>query len=276
MGNPESIGDTETDGTRERLSWRTLSSFRVLKTLGRLGWLIGAVIVLATIVLSWYASTLTFSDAPDPDYLFSRTLLTGLSLMAIGATMYAVSMRRTRTAVGQHARKSLIVFSLAAVTVLTSAYLFNPLLSPVAFLRDSDLDGVQDYDDDYPYDNSRIDYPWVDRSIITTFSVSNDEWILSIGDGAESFWLDATAIEILNPDNTTGFARTVLFDMSQESMTEGIQYFNKGETDRLDMGDSFRIDRGLYGPGSKFLIWGYTGGYPAWGCYSLSLLYLPV
>lgn len=278
MEIPEPSGDAKADDIKERMSWRALLSVGVLKRIGGLGWLSGLVIVIVAIVLSWYISMLTFSDAPDPDYLFSLTLLAGLSLMTIGAIMYIESMRRTRVAVGQHARKSLTVLSLAAATVLISAYLFNPLLSPVAFLHDSDLDGIQDYDDDYPHDGSRIDYPWVSwgSSIVTGVSVSGDEWSLSIYKGGNSFWLDATAIEILNPDNTTSFARTILADMSAELVTEGVQYFNNGEIDQLDGGDFFHIDGGLYSPGSKFLIWGYTGGYPGWECYSSSLLYLPV
>jgi hypothetical protein len=274
--NPAPIRDAEADDTRVRMSWRALLSARVLKIIGRFAWLIGLIVVIAAIALSWYASMTAFSDAPDPDHLFSLTLLAGLSLMAIGATIYAASMRRTRTAIGHHARKPLIVFSLAAVTVLISVYLFNPLLSPVAFLRDSDLDGVQDYDDEYPHDSSRIDYPWVSWGIVIYCSVSNDEWNLSILEGVHSFWLDATAIEILNPDNTTGFERTILSDMSEEMATGGIQYFNNGDVDQLDRWDFFHIDRNSYGPGSKFLIWGYTGGYPGWECYSRDQLSLPV
>ncbi len=223
----------------------------------KVSWLMGSAIIAISISLSYFFSLGSYSDAPNHDLLFSIPIIVGLLLMGIGAVLYSVwSGPRAMVRVpGIH--RSTVVLALAVMTVVVSVYVANPLISPVAFLRDSDLDGVQDYCDDYPHNHSRIDYPWVSFGIRIGLSYTQDECNVTIGYGAESFWLDAVAIEVLNKDNATGLARTLLADLDDKTVTESVQYFNTPRFDRLDMGDHFLIGRHTFG-GGTLVFWAFS------------------
>jgi len=233
----------------------------------KVSWLTGLVIVALSIVLSYFFSMGSYTDAPNHDLLFSLPLLAGLLLMVVGAVLYALWTSQRPKPGARRVNRSAVVTSLALATVILGVYLVNPLLSPVAFLHDSDLDGVQDYSDDYPQNHSRIDHPYVSFWMHTSHSFTHDECNVTVGRGGYSFWLDATAIEVLKKDNTTYLERTLLEDLGEETAAEGVRYFNMPRTDCLDEGDYFLIDRAVLGDGFRLLIWGLTDY--GWQCFQI-------
>ncbi len=181
--------------------------------------------------------------------------------MAMGALLFALSSVGGQTTTGRTADRFRVVIVLAAITVIVGAYLVNPLISPVAFLRDSDLDTAQDYNDAFPHDRSRMDHPWIWFTAVYAHSVHTATgWNVTIGSGVNSCWLDETGIKVLNPDNSTALELTLLQNLVGGTV-DGVRYSNLHKTDRMDEGDCFLLDSSRFVDGSRVQIWANTYGW---------------
>jgi len=224
-------------------------------------WAGGIASVSVSIALPAIFSSGSITDAPNHDFLLSVPILIGVLFMSIGGSLFALSVYGGKQTTGGLAGRSRTIVVLAVVTIVVGAYLVNPLLSPVAFLRDSDLDGAQDYNDAFPHDRSRMDHPYASHAAVYAHSSHTDTgWSVTIGSGVFSCWLEETGIKVLNPDNSTALELTLLQDLSNEA-ADGVRYFNLHETDRMDEGDFFLLDASAFVDGSKVQIWANTDGW---------------
>jgi len=217
----------------------------------------GLTIIAACIALSLVANAGSVTDVPNHDIIFPLPLMAGSALLAVGLIMIVLGHPMRKAARPRRAQASLSVVMIVA-TLIVCGYVLNPMISPIAYLRDSDLDGVQDYSDVYPDNHFRVDYPWVSFWMHTQLSYTNDEWKVLIGRGGYSCWPDATAIRMMRSDNSTGLEQTLLEDLSETSEAGGIRYYNVAKLDRLDEGDYFLIDRQEYTTGSRIIIMGFS------------------
>lgn len=234
----------------------------------------GLVIVSASVVLSVYVSSLRFIDGgPRHDALYSIPILAGLTIFIVGA-----ALRGSRDIIWSreiHAR--LGPFAPATVAMLTGAlvgfYALNPLVSPIGFFHDSDLDYVQDYSDDYPLNCSRVDYPWAAGAVnVGVLYYSNNDCVIGPYSEIYSFWLDAVAIEVTDENDTALIERTSLQDLGEEVEAEGVSYVNTALTDRLDAGDCFLLEGDTLGEGTRFMLWIYDG---SWWCCATVIVTTP-
>jgi len=224
-------------------------------------WIVLVIAGLSTIVacaaLSVAANAGSATDVPNHDIVFSLPIMGGSALLAVGIIMIVLGLPSAKAA---KSRRKMATLSVAVIlaTLVICGYILNPLISPVAILRDSDLDGVTDNSDFYPKNHSRIDHPWVSFWLHTSVSHTNDEWNVLVGEGGYSCWLDATAIQVWLPDNSTALERTLLTQMSEDIPQAGVRYYNTAKLDRLDEGDYFLIDNQVYADGCLIAIKGLS------------------
>ena len=128
---------------------------------------IGLVVIAVAVVLSALFSDSGGTDAPNHTTLFSLPLILGAVVLATGVVVLTMT-RLVPKDTEQRNRVSFLSGALLLTTLVICGYIMNPLVSPVTFLRDSDLDGVQDYSDDYPNNRSRVDRPWVSFMMYTS------------------------------------------------------------------------------------------------------------
>ena len=228
---------------------------------GRRKWIalmiLGLVVIVASIAASVVISGTGGTDAPGHDRLFPLPLLVGSAAFAAGAVILAMG-RLVPKAIKQRKRAAMLSGALLLTTLIICGYILNPLISPISILRDSDLDGVQDYSDDYPNNHSRVDRPWIYFMMYTHVSYGNEEWNVSVGRNGYSCWLDAISIEIRDPDSGLALGQTLLTQLSGDTQVDGVRYYNTAKHDRLDEGDYFMIDRHEYTEGSRIIILGAT------------------
>jgi hypothetical protein len=177
-----------------------------------------------------------------------RLTLVGMLLIILGFGIFAyLAYGRIRTSIDGAALFASTTVFLVLFIVIT-AIVFNPMISPYDFIRDSDGDGYTDDIDDYPHDKRRymptvlqVEITWENTSTNYTATIAAVYYIL---DG----WPTDTAImqlSIIRAPNYFSVMRTEEVGTLSEiegSWVDGIMYEDEVPLGLLGVNDSFSFD----------------------------------
>ena len=225
---------------------------------GRRPSVIATVLILAgAIVLfcSWFFFLSVGSGNP---YMGSSTVLfewhiglIGMVLVTIGLGLITYSSRRK----SKMDRKAMPQFMSAAVffilSVLITVVVFNPLISPYGFIRDSDLDGYTDDMDSFPHDKDRympvvldIEVAWENTS---TNYIARVSGVYVIFDGETT---DTSVMRLVIrwlPDyynvNSEDYGTLQSLD---GTWTDGVRYQDNAPLGLFGLNDVFSFDTGVF------------------------------
>ena len=216
--------------------------------------LLGIIIIALGMFLTWMYSSSTATDGPNNDVTAWILLIPGSILICLGTgSRFLIAWRGTSDADGRSGRIN-SAFGVFIAALFIFGYLLNPLLSPIPTFHDSDIDSVPDYSDDYPFNASRQNYPWVSFGPQFALSSTENDWRVTLAGGCYDCWIDAVFVKILHWNNATGLEPIAILHLNSTSYISGVKFFNQGDLDVFDAGDFFAISQPYYTDGFRITL----------------------
>jgi len=214
-------------------------------------------IIAGAIVLfcSWFFFAIVGCADPWPGCrytLFDWHLgLVGMVLITLGLGLFAYSVRQKAKLDKEKIPLSISAFVFFALFVLITVIVFNPLISPYDFIRDSDLDGYADDHDSFPHDKDRymptyleIELTWENTTTNYTARISSVYFVL---DGEPT---DTSVMRLVIrwlPDyiitHTEEFG--ILEDLNGR-WVRGVRYQDNSPIGLFGLDDTFSFDIGVF------------------------------
>jgi len=132
-------------------------------------------------------------------------------------------------------------------------FVLNPVISPISAIRDSDLDGVSDLWDSYPYDSRYNGDFFGPRPYIHTIAEDSEDyctWRVLSADG-EMYHLSNLAVHISDMHGVTKVHDSLL----NASGKNGFSFAQAKSSDQLSVGDYFSLLKSIYAAGTHFMIY---------------------
>lgn len=225
---------------------------------GKRAWVLGVVLIVAgaTILFcSWFFFIGVGCGDPWPGCRYVpfdwHVGLVGMILITFGLGSFAYSARlkmktdRGETPMFVSAIAMFILFVLITVTV------YNPLISPYDFIRDSDHDGYTDDIDSFPHDKDRYMPTYLDVTIswenTTTDYVARISSVYAYLDG-EPTDTSVMRLEIRwLPDYYNAYSEEIgtLKDI-ENTAVNGIRYQDNAPIGLFGLDDTFSFDKGEF------------------------------
>lgn len=216
----------------------------------------------------WWSTTLTFG-CPDPGICHATPVnslgVAGMALLALGVGLFTFAA--WLMARGNPDFKALFYFvSINLVVVLVVfAVVFNPLSSPIDYIRDSDLDGTTDDHDFYPNDKD-WDHPTVLQLEIAWANTSTN-WTVHVKDVYVLWWGGPPALTEDHILVVTKYASTSHpYDVEIGTLEEvnntwekGVQFLDGRPYGLLSANDTFILDCRLYLRGTDVTVFDSAG-----------------
>jgi len=228
-----------------------------LLTYGIILSIIGSILLIISIILSYMFSNLGVTDGPNHAHVLWFILLPGLKLTIIGAALMLLTERRRINYGNVKSARYKAAVALFITVFMLSVFFLNPFLSPIPFFNDTDLDGIPNFSDDFPYAASRQDFPWISFGGRGDLSASQDNWMITISWGFADCWTDYTYVRVLGWDNSSVLGRTSLNSLNGGNSQNGVFYNDENNNGMLDEGDTFLLDRTIFPNGYRMTIFGY-------------------
>ena len=177
--------------------------------------------------------------------------LIGMAIATVGVWLTAYSaylkMRENREAMPKFV--STTAFAILMMIILLTV--FNPLISPYDFIRDSDLDGYHDDIDNYPHDKSRHMVTWIQLEISWQNTSTNynamiaDVWVIIQGEELSTSILELEINWL--PHYITAYDEEIgnLAEINSQ-WVKGVRYDDNSPVGIFGTADTFSFDRGVF------------------------------
>jgi len=220
-------------------------------------WVIGLILVAVGAVvlfLSWFLFTGYGCADPWPGchttYAWQWGFIgTVIATVGIWLIAYSAHLKTREDRGAMPLFVSMTAFAVLAMIILVTV--FNPLISPYDFIRDSDLDGYHDDIDDYPHDKSRhmvtwlqLDIAWENTSTNYTARIA-DVWVIIQGEELSTSILELGVNWL--PHYMTAYDEKIgnLAEMNGQ-WVNGVKYVDNSPVGIFGTGDIFSFDVGVF------------------------------
>lgn len=149
---------------------------------------------------------------------------------------------------------------LILIIILITAIIFNPLLSPVDGIHDSDLDGYADSIDVVPFDPRFWSGEDTGISFILEQSENTTDWLIVISEiqSSRQVFVNEVFVWARSFINDVFLPPTPLSEMSS-SHYMGVHFNDSPPIDYLNIGDQISLDKSVYGKSSMVQLKDSTG-----------------
>jgi hypothetical protein len=152
---------------------------------------------------------------------------------------------------------------LMVIIILVAVIVFNPSISPIQGIHDSDLDGYSDVSDPFP-NNPQF---W-GGNLLTQISLdvggNTTDWLISVTQISASHQVDANEIFIQvqivsNVTYQTEYLPLIALSDNSPLSSIGVHYLDTAPLGILNVGDQIALDKGTYNGNTSCLLTDSTG-----------------
>jgi len=224
---------------------------------GKRVWVLGTLFVIAAVVLlflTYLTSLVIGCGDPVPGCHNAVNVGLGVIGMSVLATGLAFFMTGARRRMMDSKESRMTFLSIAAFFMLSLIILFtvfNPLISPYDYIRDSDLDGYTDDIDDYPHDQSRHYAPFIQLTVAWANTTTNySATVMNVGYIVYEDPIPLSRIVLTirwYAKSYTAFNRDVAtLEELDGAWIDGASYRDNAPSGELSANDTFAFDTSVF------------------------------